>query len=124
MLVAAGRPISTGAGRARIYGEYRARPREIHICYGTMSLLGADVIRLRDSNKDLRLGDFVSRVKLAWNREHVSNRKTAIDGRMHPAFDPYILFFSFLFFLFDRVSRLGNYFDNVPWNSGMFSLIV
>lgn len=51
-----------------------------------MSLLGADVIRLRDSNKDLRLGDFVSRVKLAWNREHASNRKTAIDDRfrMHP----------------------------------------
>jgi hypothetical protein len=42
-----------------------------------MSLLSADVIRLRDSNKDLRLGDFVSRVKLAWNREHASNRETA-----------------------------------------------
>lgn len=55
---------------------------------------GADVIRLRDSNKDLRLGDFVSRVKLAWNREHASNRKTAIDGRfrMRPAFDPFVFF--------------------------------
>jgi len=122
VLVAAGRPIFTSA---QIYGEYRARPREIHICYGTMSLLGADVIRLRDSNKDLRLGDFVSRVKLAWNREHASNRKTAIDGRfrMRPAFNPYIFFLFPLFFSLDRVSRLGNYLDNVPRNSNMFLLI-
>lgn len=90
-----------------------------------MSLLGADVIRLRDSNKDLRLGDFVSRVKLAWNREHVSNRKTAIDGRlrMRPAFNPCILFFLSSFFSPDRVSRLGNYLDNVIRNRDMFSLI-
>jgi len=90
-----------------------------------MSLLGADVIRLRDSNKDLRMGDFVSRVKLAWNREHASNRKTAIDGRfrMRSAFNLCIFFFLFPLFFLDRVSRLDNYLDNVPRNSGMFSLI-
>lgn len=61
-----------------------------------MSLLGADVIRLCDSNKDLRLGDFVSRVKLAGNREHASNRKTAIDGRfrMRSVPDPFVFFLS------------------------------
>jgi len=52
VLVVAGRPVSAGCSlratdiRTRMC---RARSREIHICYGTMSLLGADVIRLRDS---------------------------------------------------------------------------
>lgn len=47
----------------------------MHICYETVSLPGVDVIRVRDSNKDLRLVDFVSRAKLVWNRKHASREK-------------------------------------------------
>lgn len=78
----------------------------------TMSLPGADVIRLRDSNKDLRMGDFVSRVKLAWNREHAPNsrRRTPIDGRaservVRRILDHFVLLVSFSLSLSVFLSR-------------------
>lgn len=37
--------------------------REMHICYETVSLPGLNVIRVPDSNKDLRLVDLVSRAR-------------------------------------------------------------